>query len=72
MAAITSRPMLQAIKQTTQDQKQQARVNAQKTSLERQESDLAARTSSSMMARRGRGAGRAMLLGTDEQQSTLG
>lgn len=38
---------------------------------QRDESDLAARTSASMRARR-RGGGRRSLLGTDETQSTLG
>lgn len=38
---------------------------------QRDESDLAARTSASLRARR-RGGGRRSLLGTDETQSTLG
>jgi hypothetical protein len=48
---------------------QQARVNAQQADLERQQSDLAGRTAGSLRARRGRSS---LLLGTDEQQSTLG
>ena len=48
---------------------QQARVDAQRADLERQQSDLAGRTASSLRARRGRSS---LLLGTDDQQSTLG
>jgi hypothetical protein len=47
------------------------RIREQQEQLTRQESDLAGRTAASLRARR-RGAGRAMLLGTDEEQSTLG
>lgn len=50
---------------------QQTRVVEQQAQLDRQESDLAGRTSASLRASR-RGRGRAMLLGGDEQQSTLG
>jgi hypothetical protein len=49
---------------------QEARIAQQQEQLARQETDLATRTSASLRARR-RGAGRGMLLGTDDQ-STLG
>jgi hypothetical protein len=49
----------------------EARIEQQQEQLTAQESDLAGRTAASLRARR-RGGGRAMLLGTDDQQSTLG
>jgi hypothetical protein len=49
----------------------EARLAQQQEQLTAQESELASRTSASLRARR-RGGGRAMLLGTDEDQSTLG
>ena len=49
----------------------EARLAQQQEQLTAQESELASRTSASLRARR-RGAGRGMLLGTDEDQSTLG
>lgn len=56
--------------QQRQIQEQEQRIAQQQEQLTRQESELAARTSASLRARRGRG--RALLLGTDEDQSTLG
>jgi len=49
----------------------EARLAQQQEQLTVQESELAGRTAASLRARR-RGGGRAMLLGTDDQQSTLG
>jgi ribosome-interacting GTPase 1 len=49
----------------------EARLAEQQKQLTAQESELAGRTAASLRARR-RGAGRGMLLGTDEDQSTLG
>lgn len=50
---------------------QEQRVAEQQTKIDRQESELAGRTSASLRARR-RGGGRAMLLGGEDSQSTLG
>jgi hypothetical protein len=49
----------------------EARLGAQRQELQSQQSELAMRTASSLRARR-RGAASEMMLGTDEQQSTLG
>ena len=69
MASILHRPMISAIRDATQQKEAEQRVATQQQNLERQQSDLAGRTAGSLRARRGRSA---MLLGGEDQQSTLG
>lgn len=61
--------MINAVKEATEQKAAEQRVATQRENLERQQSDLAGRTAGSLRARRGRSA---MLLGGEDQQSTLG